>query len=75
MSEIAKKYGMDDTKFRMAINDGLISTSWIRKEEIVIHYKAKCKEYEKTEAVKVTSDYFNVSPQYVYNLLRENVFK
>lgn len=76
MSVIADKYGMTDEEYKKAIADGLISTSWLRREEIVIHYRENLKVAgEKKEAAKLTAAHYNVSYLYVYNILREEPFK
>lgn len=76
MSVIAEKYGMSDEKFKKAINDGLISTSWLRREEIVVHFKEKLKGAKnKSEAVKLTAESFNCTTTYIHTILREDVFR
>ena len=75
MSEIADKYGMTDGEYKRAICDGLISTSWVRKEEIFVTYKEKLKNAKnKTEAAKQAADASGCDPSYVYQVLKEKVF-
>lgn len=59
----------------MLVNYGVISTTWLIRDQIVIHYKKQLQICNKTEAVHRTADEFRKNPSDIYAILREDIFK
>lgn len=73
---IGEKYGMSAEEFMKAIKDGLVSTSWIRKEEICVFYKKRLSAGDtSTMAAKATAAEFNCEPSYVFQIIKLPVFQ
>lgn len=70
MSEICKKYGLQETQFKAMVKDGVISTTWPFYDEIIIFYKQN-KHKGNSEAVKLASEKYGVSIQSIYNIIKK----
>lgn len=75
MSIIAEKVGIREEHVKMLVNYGVISTTWLIRDQIVIHYKKQLQICNKTEAVHRTADEFRKNPSDIYAILREDIFK
>lgn len=74
MSVIADKVGITAEQFKKLVKEGVISTTWAVKDEIVVYYKERLKVTNKTDAVKDTADHFKKNPSDVYAILRTDIF-
>jgi hypothetical protein len=69
---LAKKYGIPEASIKSMVKDGVIPWGVIRQEQFVTFYKNKVDAgVEKHEAVKLTSEEFNVSKTYIYRLIQQ----
>lgn len=68
MKTIQEKYGLTEGQFKAMVKDGIISTTFPRYEEIIIHYKANLSKGS-GEAVHLTCEKFNVSKSTVYEII------
>jgi len=69
---LAKKYGIPEACVKNMVQDGVIPWGVIRQEEMNSFYKSKRESgVEKHEAVKLTSEEFNVSKTYIYRLIQQ----
>lgn len=75
MSVIADKVGIKEEQFKSLVNFGVVSVTWLARDEIVIYYKKQLQICNKTEAVHRTAEEFRKDPSDVYKILREDVFK
>lgn len=75
MSIIADKVGITADQFKTLVKEGVISTTWLIKDEIVVHYKKQLQIYNKTEAVARTAEEFKKNPSDIYAILRTDIFK
>lgn len=75
MSAIADKVGITAEQFKTLVNKGVVSTTWMTKDEIVVHYKECLKVTNKTEAIRQTADKFGKDRTVIYAILREDIFK
>lgn len=67
-----KKYGIPASTIKSMVSDGVIPWGVIRQEQFVSFYKSKIDDgVEKHEAVKLTSEEFNVSKTYIYRLIQQ----
>lgn len=75
MSVIADKVGITADQFKTLVKEGVISTTWLIKDEIVVYYKSQLQICNKTEAVHRTAEEFKKNPSDVYAILRSDIFK
>lgn len=68
MSEICKKYGIEENTFKAMVKDGVISTTWPFYDEVIIYFKQH-KHLGKSEAIKMAADKFKISDRQVYNII------
>jgi hypothetical protein len=69
---LAKKYGIPEASIKCMVKDGVIPWGVVRQEEFISYYKSKLESgVEKHEAVKLTSEEFNVSKTYIYRLIQQ----
>lgn len=67
-----KKYGVSEACIKAMVKDGIIPWGVIRQEQMRSCYKSKIDSgIEKHEAVKLTSEEFNVSKTYIYRLIQQ----
>jgi hypothetical protein len=68
---LAKKYGIPESSIKCMVKDGVIPWGVIRQEAFISFYKSKVDDgIEKHEAVKLTSEEFNVSKTYIYRVIQ-----
>lgn len=75
MSIIADKIGITPEQFKNLVKNGIVSTTWMVKDEVVIYYKQQLQSCSKTEAVQRTAEQFKKNPSDVYAILRTDIFK
>lgn len=68
---LAKKYGIPEASIKCMVQDGVIPWGVIRQNQMRDFYNTKLNEVEKHEAVKLTSEEFNVSKTYIYRLIQQ----
>jgi len=69
---LAKKYGVPESSIKCMVKDGVIPWGVIRQEAMNTFYRNKIESgVEKNEAVKLTSEEFNVSKTYIYRLIQQ----
>jgi hypothetical protein len=69
---LAKKYGVPESSIKCMVKDGVIPWGVVRQVEFISFYKSKLESgVEKHEAVKLTSEEFNVSKTYIYRLIQQ----
>ena len=69
---LAKKYGVTEAAIKGMIKDGIIPWGAIRQDAMNTFYKNKIESgVDKNEAVKLTSEEFNVSKTYIYRLIQQ----
>lgn len=74
MSAIADKVGITAEQFKTLVKEGVISTTWAVKDDIVVYYKERLKVTNKSEAVKETAEQFRKNPSDIYAILRTDIF-
>lgn len=75
MNPIADKVGISAEQFKKLVASGVVSTSWVMKEEVFIFYKEKVSKLGHTEAVDQAADKFKVDRSQINRILREDIFK
>lgn len=69
MSELAKRYNLTEEQYKKMVDDGVISTSYPRYDEIYECFKESLKNCSQSEAVYIVQEKMRVSRTTVYSVI------